>query len=214
MALFGSFASRFARPAGKVLDAPIREIVHEVLREHGYASPAEVEALRDELRSLKARVDGLGRTVDQLAAVAETAQAEAAAARGEADAARVSASTADSRASALEARVAELTAALEAVRAPASAPAAPTPLPAVEPEEPSTPRGGCKVEACPEPVRSKGFCSAHYQQWRRGTLRGFVTAEATVLVGERVVHLPKDTVGEAVTLDGERILVNGVAVGS
>lgn len=206
MALFGSFASRFARPAGKVLDAPIREIVHEVLREHGYASPAEVEALRDELRSLKARVDGLGPMVDQLTALAETAQAEAAAARGEADAARAAAAAVDPRVAPLEARVAALSA--------AHAPAPTVAEPAVEPEEPAAPRAGCKVDACPDPVRSKGFCSAHYQQWRRGTLRGFVTAEATVLVGERIVHLPKDTVGEAVLIDGERVLVNGVAVGS
>lgn len=31
----------------------------------------------------------------------------------------------------------------------------------------------CRVEGCPEPRRSKGFCARHYQQWRRGRLPGF-----------------------------------------
>lgn len=214
MALFGSFASRFARPAGKVLDAPIREIVHEVLREHGYASPAEVQALRDELRDLKTRVDGLGRTVGELSAVAEEARAEAAAARAEATR-PFPTPVADPRIGALEARVAELEAALEAATiATAAASAAPPvePPAAEEPEHSNGPRVGCKVDSCPEAVRSKGFCSAHYQQWRRGTLKGFVTAEATILVGERIVHLPKDTIGEAVRVDSGKVVVNGVVV--
>ena len=31
----------------------------------------------------------------------------------------------------------------------------------------------CKVPGCDSPVRSKGFCGRHYQQWRRGRLEGF-----------------------------------------
>ena len=31
----------------------------------------------------------------------------------------------------------------------------------------------CKVPGCTGPVRSKGFCGRHYQQWRRGRLEGF-----------------------------------------
>jgi len=31
----------------------------------------------------------------------------------------------------------------------------------------------CKVPGCTDPVRSKGFCGRHYQQWRRGRLDGF-----------------------------------------
>ena len=31
----------------------------------------------------------------------------------------------------------------------------------------------CKVPGCNAPVRSKGLCGRHYQQWRRGRLEGF-----------------------------------------
>ena len=31
----------------------------------------------------------------------------------------------------------------------------------------------CKVPGCNSPVRSKGFCGRHYQQWRRGRLEAF-----------------------------------------
>ena len=31
----------------------------------------------------------------------------------------------------------------------------------------------CKVSGCSEPIRSKGLCGRHYQQWRRGRLDGF-----------------------------------------
>jgi hypothetical protein len=34
-----------------------------------------------------------------------------------------------------------------------------------------TPKLACTVPGCATPVRSKGLCSAHYQQERRGTLR-------------------------------------------
>ena len=29
----------------------------------------------------------------------------------------------------------------------------------------------CKVPGCNEPVRSRGYCGRHYQQWRRGRLK-------------------------------------------
>jgi len=31
----------------------------------------------------------------------------------------------------------------------------------------------CQVRGCKDSVRSKGFCSRHYQSWRRGRLEGF-----------------------------------------
>ncbi|MDP2312547.1 MAG: hypothetical protein Q8P41_06545, partial [Pseudomonadota bacterium] len=111
MAIRDLFTSRLAGPAGRVLDAPIRDIVHEILREHGYASPAEVQALRDELRDLRARVDGVDRRIADLVKIAEDARTEAGMARAESTtlAARaeapVAAAAPDPRVAALEARV-------------------------------------------------------------------------------------------------------------
>ncbi len=34
-------------------------------------------------------------------------------------------------------------------------------------------KGTCRVPDCGRNVRAKGFCSKHYQRWRRGTLEGF-----------------------------------------
>ena len=229
MALFDSFASRLSRPAGRMLDAPIRDIVHELLNEHGYASPAEVQALRDELRGLRGRVDGLDRKVTELAGIADAARAEASAARAAAasPAPHEHAVPAhehpvpthehapDARIAALEARIAELEARPAAVSAAAEAPApAPAEAPAAAAPAPlsADTRGGCKVPGCDEALRSKGFCSAHYQQWRRGTLKSFVTADGTALVDGRVVHLPKGTIGGLVTLQGDQLFVDGAAV--
>ncbi|MFN7144560.1 MAG: hypothetical protein ACK4YP_12350 [Myxococcota bacterium] len=256
MALFDTLASRLSRPAGRVLDAPIRDIVHELLKEHGYASPAEVQGLRDELRDLRTRVDGIDRRVADLAGIADAARKEstalrtdldaarkalagalkdAAAARADAEAARATAErpepAADPRVAALAGKVAELEAALaakvkelesalaalatrpSAAAAPAATPAAGrtvAPAPAAAPAPLSAePRGGCKVPECPEMVRSKGFCSAHYQQWRRGTLRNFVNADGTALVEGRVVHLPADTIGGLVSTREGRLFVDG-----
>ncbi|MDP2311545.1 MAG: hypothetical protein Q8P41_01465, partial [Pseudomonadota bacterium] len=71
------------------------------------------------------------------------------------------------------------------------------------------PRAGCKVAGCGDTVRSKGFCSPHYQQWRRGTLKGFVNADGTALVDGRVVHLATDAIGAAVTSQDGRLYVDG-----
>jgi hypothetical protein len=229
MALRDLFASKLAGPAGRVLDAPIRDIVHDILREHGYASPAEIQALRDELRDLRTRLEGVDRKVADLVHVAEEARSEAAAARADAvnglalHAARTP-PPADPRVALLESRVAELEASLAAARVAPSAPAAvplaepaapvatePAAPVATEPAEPlsAEPRTACKVPACGEGVRSKGFCSPHYQQWRRGTLKGFVNADGTALVDGRVVHLATSAIGAAVTSEGGQLLVDG-----
>jgi len=59
MPLSDVLAAALSRPAGQVIEAPVRTIVAEVLRDHGYASPAEMQALHDEVRALRDRVAGL-----------------------------------------------------------------------------------------------------------------------------------------------------------
>ncbi|MSQ03921.1 MAG: hypothetical protein EXR71_18875 [Myxococcales bacterium] len=126
MSLLDTIANRVARPAGKALDPTIRDIVHAVLKEHGYASPAEVQALRDEVRDMRQRIDGMAARLAECIKLADAARAEAAA----------------------------------------------RPQPAVTPAA-AVGAAHCVVPGCDGSVRSKGFCSPHYQKWRRGTLDGF-----------------------------------------
>lgn len=171
MSVLDTLVTRLGRPAGKALDPTIRDIVQSVLKEHGYASPAEVQALRDEVRDMRARVDGMASRLDAVVKQADAARAEAAAAKETAKEA-VKAAPPPADVSALSARIAELEAALAAL-AVKSEPAAPAAAPLT-----AEPRGHCKVEGCGADVRSKGFCSPHYQQWRRGTLPGFTDGNA------------------------------------
>ena len=131
MSLIDTLASRVGRPAGKALDPTIRDIVHTVLKEHGYASPAEVQALRDEVRDMRQRIDGMAARLAECVKLAETARAEAAARP-------------------------------QPIAAPASVVAA-------------TSTANCVVPGCGGSVRSMGFCSPHYQKWRRGNLAGFAS---------------------------------------
>lgn len=162
---------RLSKGGGAGVDATVRSVVHEVLREQGYASPAEVQALRDELRALRTRVEKVEARLPELVKLAE--EAKAAAASAPAPAPAPAAPAEDPRVAELLERIAALEARAVAETASARADLA-TPEPEAEPAPLSAaPRGNCKVPDCEHPVRSKGFCSAHYQQWRRGTLKGF-----------------------------------------
>jgi hypothetical protein len=193
MALTDLLASRLARPAGRVLDAPIRDIVHAVLKEHGYASPAEVQALRDEVRDARSRMDALDRRVGEVVRMVEEVRTEAAAARSRAQEAQAGAQAAAADA----ARARE-----EAAAARSAAAATPAPLSAA-------PRGDCKVDGCSGVIRSKGFCSAHYQQWRRGTLQGYVSQDGLARVGDRTLKLGGQYAGGRLTTAAGRVIVDG-----
>ncbi len=191
----GSLLKGIGGNAGKTVEAPLRAIVHEVLKEQGYASPAELQALRDELRAVRGRVDTLEGKVAELSRLVEAVRATppAPAVAPAEDSGRVDALEASLHA--LADRVASL--GTSSGGAPGLT---------------AAPRGNCKVHDCEQAVRSKGFCSAHYQQWRRGTLRGFVGLDGLAEVDGRVLHLAVDHAGGIVTLDGRRVLVDGHAV--
>ena len=200
MSVLDTLVSRLGRPAGKALDPTIRDIVQSVLKEHGYASPAEVQALRDEVRDMRARVDGMASRLDAVVSQADLARSEAAAAKQAAKAVPPPPDT-----SALSARIAELEAALAALaQKPASAGpvAAPAPLSA-------EPRGHCKVEGCGADVRSKGFCSPHYQQWRRGTLPGFVGLDGHISADGTELRVAASLAGGVVELREGKLFVDG-----
>jgi hypothetical protein len=64
MPLSDILAAALSRPAGRVVDGPVRTIVREVLADRGYASPAEVQALRDEISGLANQLNGLVSQLD------------------------------------------------------------------------------------------------------------------------------------------------------
>ncbi|MEN9785076.1 MAG: hypothetical protein RLZZ299_340 [Pseudomonadota bacterium] len=137
-------ASRLSVPAARVLDGTIRDIAQQVIREGGYATPGDVDRLREELRDLSGRLSHVERRATELSAAVEALRADR-------DAHKARADVAESRLAALEG---------------ASSGGAPAPARAETAAD-----ARCKVPGCDGPVRSKGLCSAHYQQARRGTLR-------------------------------------------
>ena len=207
MPILDAVFSKLGRPAGRALDPTIREIVHAVLKEHGYASPAEVQALRDEVRDMRGRVDGMQKRLDEVLGLADRARADAAAGR---DAAEARAQAADRNANERVASMAERLAQFEAKLASAAvAPAPVQPVAASVQPEPTAVAENCSVDGCRNDVRSKGFCSSHYQQWRRGTLKNFVGPEGHVLVEGNAYQVPASFAGGKAELRGGKIYVDG-----
>ena len=174
MAILDILSSVVSRPAGRVLEGSVRTLVNDLIRDHDLASAAEVDTLRRALRQLEGRADDLQTKLG-------SAEADVAELRG-------ALKQADERLAAAQA-------ALEAAPAstPEPAPAAkrkPKPAPA-----PSTTPDGCRVAGCDNNHRSKGFCSPHYQRWRRGTLPGFVMPDGSAVVGDKTRKLGKKNAG-------------------
>ena len=67
-------AAALSRPAGRVVDGPVRDIVNEILADHGYASPAELAALKAETDGLKGRLIAVDERFSALEAKATALQ--------------------------------------------------------------------------------------------------------------------------------------------
>ncbi len=203
MSVIDTLVSRLSRPAGKALDPTIREIVHAILKEHGYASPAEVQALRDEVRDMRGRVDGMQSRLEAAVKLAEEARAASAesvrVARVEAEGARTASAAVRVE---WEKQLAELRAA--AVAAPRS----PTPTRSTAGGATSH-AAGCKVAGCTGALRSKGFCSPHYQQWRRGNLNGFVGLDGHLSLGGAEYKVKTAFAGGRAELRDGKVFVDG-----
>jgi hypothetical protein len=300
-------AAKLAQPASRIFDSSIRDIVHEILKEAGYASPAELQGLRDELRDVRGQVTGNEKRAAALAQELEKARADAdprvsalskkmdeveqrlaariaaleariteqatSAGAIRAELAAVRGGSGDGRLSTLEAqlsrfpsiveeRLSALSAQLEAritvlpatlenrlddleakvqqalSTEPKSTPKAET-KPEPKPRAPKAPKtessaataaealagsgaeepltagekGDCKLDSCGKPVRAKGFCSSHYQQWRRGSLKGYVGVEGVVTEGGMIVDLGVENAGEPyVVQNGAVMLAHQAAV--
>ena len=96
----------------------------------------------------------------------------------------------------LEKTLAELSGALEqlkgtvdgasqaAARAQEVAAAAPEPAKARKAKKATRPAAatsaaGCNVDGCEKGLRARGFCAAHYQKFKRGTLEGWVGSDGS-----------------------------------
>jgi hypothetical protein len=210
MAFKDRLSNLLAGPASQVVEAPVREIIQDALAQGTVASAQELQQLRRELgksgermRALEARIDTLAEAVTSLQSRADASAREAQAARRE----LLAAKTELANAAAPKAEAAPKAA--PAPKAPAKPAAKKTTKTSAEPQKTKGKGGrkslkelGCKVEGCEDPHRSKGFCSRHYQGWRRGRLEGFVGPEGYVQVGERGFRVAPQLQGEAVAVTG------------
>ncbi|MBM4393061.1 MAG: hypothetical protein FJ090_18200 [Deltaproteobacteria bacterium] len=207
MPILDAVFSKLGRPAGRALDPTIRDIVHSVLKEHGYASPAEVQALRDEVRDMRGRVDGMQKRLDEVVALADRARGEASATREAAEARSLAAERgANERVTAMAERLAQLEARLSEAASPRGA----VPARGAARPELGLAAARCRVDGCKNDVRSKGFCSSHYQQWRRGTLKNFVGPEGHVMVDGNAYQVPASFAAGKAELRSGKIYVDGV----
>lgn len=198
MAVLDLFSSVVSRPAGRLLEGSVRTLVNDLIRDHDLASAAEVDTLRRSLRQLEGRADDLRTALD-------AAQAELAELRG---ALKQADSQLDEARSALDAANASL-AQLEA-NAHAHQPVATEPEPEPSPAPaPSDDPEGCQVPGCTNKHRSKGFCSPHYQRWRRGTMPGYVLTDGAVTVGEKTRKVGKKLAGRPYTVEGDKVVIDG-----
>jgi hypothetical protein len=178
-----------AKPAGRVMDAPVREIVEEVLRDHGFVGPAEVHRLKEEIAKLSDRVLALEAKLtgseppSQLEARARAL--EEAAARMEAETSRI-------------VRVVERALAERDVRVGDSA--------AV----------GCRVVGCEAAHERAGFCATHHAAWRSGALEGYVGPEGLLAAGSEAWRVDRSLAGQPFTIVGKGkargVAVNGAPV--
>ncbi|MEC7240686.1 MAG: hypothetical protein VXW32_05575 [Myxococcota bacterium] len=243
MAIVDLLAGLVSGPASRVVEAPVRELVDEILRQQDIARPHEVAQLKREIQGLGKELEGLvgkletiQKALDGLqaqtgtpAAVAATTEVPEAKAKPAVKPAaeKAPAKKAKAKPSAEKAPAKKAKAKPAAEKAPAkkakAKPAAKKTGKKVATKEATRKRGrpslaelGCKVKGCNGKHRSKGFCSSHYQQWRRGRLEGFVGPEGLAAKGKIVVQVDKKLAGSAVVFsgkgDGLKVKVNKEAV--
>lgn len=198
-----------SRPASRVVEAPVRELIDEALKDRGYASPAEIAQIREELSGLKSQIGALPARVSALEAQLVTLSGEAAALReallraeASASEARNLAAEAGERAMAAEARLAELLAAEPA------APALVAPA-AAEPVSAAQPAPDCRCEGCGRAAVEHGFCRPHLLSWKAGRLSGFVSPEGLVDLDGAPARVAPELAGHPYRVEAGRVRVSG-----
>jgi hypothetical protein len=61
----------------------------------------------------------------------------------------------------------------------------------------------CQIHGCKADHRSKGFCSKHYQTWRRGMLKGYVGPKGAITQGKINILVDKKLSGKAYKSSGK-----------
>ncbi len=229
MAIVDLLAGLVSGPASRVVEAPVRELVDEILRQQDIARPHEVTQLKREIQGLGKELEGLvgkletiQKALDGLQAQTGTPAAVAATTEVPEAKAKPAVKPAAEKAPAKKAKAKPSAEKAPAKKAKAK-PAAKKTGKKVATKEATRKRGrpslaelGCKVKGCNGKHRSKGFCSSHYQQWRRGRLEGFVGPEGLAAKGKIVVQVDKKLAGSAVVFsgkgDGLKVKVNKEAV--
>ncbi len=213
MSILDVVAGVVAGPASRVVEAPVRDIVDEVLRQQDLARPEDVAALRSEVTRLTAELAGMQSRLGELLGGLESLQTE----------------TASLRSALAEAQAApapEPEPEPEPEPAPEPEPQAAAPAPAATEAAPAPKKRGrkslahlgCSIDGCADEHRSKGFCAKHYQSWRRGNLAGYVGPEGLVGHEGGAWQVDQKHAGKAVTVDSSgkraKVLVDGKSVRS
>ena len=137
---------------------PVEDVIYETIDKRQIPNRTDFKEIRDLVNNLRGQMTGATGGVKRLAETTDDLEEHL---------------------DALEARVTALVARLEKAEALEARVAA---LESRKPEVTATPTPGpgarvCKVDGCNKKIRAKGFCAAHYQQWRRGTLEGYPPPE-------------------------------------
>ena len=196
MAILDMLAGIVAGPASRIVEAPVREIVDEVLRQQRVASPQEVARLRSEISSLTSE---LSKMAGKMAEIQTTLDTLSSAAK---PAVKAKAKTAAKKSTA---------------KKPASKKAkAASATTGKKRGRPSKADAGCNVKGCNGTHRSKGLCSKHYQVWRRGALDGLVGPEGLASNGKVTMQVIKKLGGQPFKITGSgakaKITVGGKSV--
>ena len=198
MAILDMVAGIVAGPASRIVEAPVREIVDEVLRQQRVASPQEVARLRSEISSLTSELSKMAGKMSEIQATLDSiSSTEKATPKAKVETVAKKKSVAKKKAVAKKAKPAPANTSKKRGR-------------------PSKADAGCNVKGCNGKHRSKGLCSKHYQVWRRGALEGIVGPEGLASNGKVTIQVTKKLGGQPFKITGSgakaKITVAGKSV--
>ncbi len=203
--------------AGRVVEAPVRDIVDKVLNQQELPPTEEVGALRSEVKRLATELASMQGKLGELVTALEGLQTKTKAPVGGQDTSKTASPTPAASAPPVP----------PAKKSPPkkAAPKKAAPKKAAPKKAAPKKRGrkslthlGCGVPGCTTPHRSKGFCANHYQAWRRGNLDDFVGPEGLIGDNGGTWQVDKKYAGITVAIDHQgkraKVLVDGKSVRS